>query len=279
MSVATTLVLNAVVATLVLALAALGLAIIFGLMNVINLAHGAFIAVGAYVAWYGTALGSFWLGLLAAPIVVGLLGYLIEVLVVRRLYHRPLDTILATWGIALALQEALKLLFGVTTKHVPLPIAGSVDLGPVVYPTYRLALVAGAGSLLLAVFAVLIGTDLGIRLRAVIQDADAAALLGVRQEHLYSLGFALGSALAGLAGAALAPIVTVAPEMGQPYLVESFFAVILGGTAVGVVLGSAVVAGSGSLLSYSLSPVVAETLVFVAAIVVVVLRPEGILER
>ncbi len=279
MSLAATLVLNAVVATLVLALAALGLAIIFGLMGVINLAHGAFIALGAYVAWVGTTAGSFWLGLLAAPLVVGAIGYVVEVVVVRRLYHRPLDTILATWGVALILQELLKLAFGVTTKDVPLPIGGRVSLGPVVYPTYRLAVVAGSITVLVAVFVLLFWTDFGVRLRAVIQDAEAAELLGVRQDRLYSIGFAFGAALAGLAGAVLAPITTVAPEMGQSYLVESFFAVILGGTTPGVVVGSAVVGGSASLLTYELSPVVAEAVVFVAAIAVIVARPEGIFSR
>ncbi len=129
MSVAYTLVLNAAVATLVLALAAVGLAVIFGMMNVINLAHGAFITGGAYVAWVAANAGSFWVGVIAAPIVLGVVGYVLEWAVVGRLYDRPLDTILATWGIALAAQEGLKLLFDATSKDVPLPIQGRVDLG------------------------------------------------------------------------------------------------------------------------------------------------------
>jgi Branched-chain amino acid ABC-type transport system, permease components len=279
MSAAPILLLNALVATLVLALAAVGLAIVFGLLGVINLAHGAFIALGAYTAWFGAQAGHFWLGFLAAPVVVGAVGYALEITVVRRLYGRPLDTILATWGIALVVQETLKIAFGVTTKRVPLPVTGGVDLGVVVYPTYRLLLVVMATVVLGTVLAVLVYTDFGVRLRAAVQDAETASLLGLDRRRLYSLGFASGAALAGLAGAALAPIATVAPEMGVEYLVESFFAVIVGGTAGGVVLGSAVVAGTASLLEFSLPPVLAQTLVFVAAVLVVAVRPEGIVRR
>lgn len=276
MSVAYTLALNAVVATLVLALAAVGLAVIFGMMGVINLAHGAFIAIGAYVAWIATNAGSFWLGVVVAPIVLGGLGYALEWAVIRRLYDRPLDTILATWGIALAIQEGLKLLFDTTSKNVPLPIQGRIDLGVTVYPTYRLFLI-GAGAVILgAVFAMLFSSEFGIRLRAVIQDPTAASLLGLNEARLYRITFAFGAGLAGLAGAVLAPIATVTPEMGTTYLVDSFFAVIIGGSPVGVVFGSAIVAGTENLLSFALSPVTAQAVVFVVAIVVVVIRPEGL---
>ncbi|MEF8802334.1 MAG: branched-chain amino acid ABC transporter permease [Halapricum sp.] len=276
MSIAPTLVLNAIAATLVLALSALGLAIIFGMMGVINLAHGAFIAMGAYIAWLATNAGTFWLGLLAAPLVVGAFGYVLETTLVGRLYDRPLDTILATWGVALAVQEALKLAFGVTTKNVPHPIGGSVTLGGVTYPSYRVFLILVSATLIVAVFLGLARTDTGIRIRAAIQDGDAASLLGLNEVRLYRLTFALGAALAGFAGAAVAPVATVAPDMGVSYLVESFFAVIVGGTLGGVVLGSALVAGLANFLSYLLSPVVASTVVFVAAILVVAIRPEGL---
>jgi branched-subunit amino acid ABC-type transport system permease component len=136
-----------------------------------------------------------------------------------------------------------------------------------------------AAAVLGIVLAVLVYTDFGVRLRAAVQDAETASLLGLDRRRLYSLGFASGAALAGLAGAALAPIATVAPEMGVEYLVESFFAVIVGGTAGGVVLGSAVVAGTPSILEFSLSPVLAQTLVFVVAVLVVAVRPEGIVRR
>lgn len=277
MSVASTLVLNALVATGVLALVAVGLAIIFGMMGVLNLAHGAFVAVGAYTAWLATQLGSFWLGLLIAPLVVGAFGYAIEVTIVKRLYHRPLDTILATWGIALASREALKLAFGATNKNVPIPIPGSVDLGIVTYPSYRLFLVGVSAGVLGSVLALIAGTDYGVRLRAVIQNPESASLLGLNRDRMFSLAFAFGAGLAGFAGAAIAPIATVAPDMGIPYLIESFFAVILGGTPVGVLLGSAIIAGASNALTFGLPPVLARTVVFAFAIVVVIARPRGII--
>lgn len=276
-----TLGLNAVSAILILALAALGLAIIFGFMEVINLAHGAFLMLGAYVAWITTtALGiGFWPGLLLAPLVVGAVGFLCEVLVVRHLYHRLMDTILATWGISLALGEAVKLLFGATSKSVASPLPGSVDLGVTTYPLYRFFLMGLGIAVLVFVFALFNRTDFGVRLRAVIQDAEAATLMGLDEERMYQFAFAFGAGLAGLAGAAIAPITAVEPAMGVTYLVQSFFAVILGGagTLLGVVPGAVIVAGLANTLTFYLSPVVAQTFVFVLGIIVVVVRPSGIM--
>lgn len=275
-----TLFLNALSAALILSLVALGLAIIFGLMGVINLAHGAFLTVGAYVAWFGTSeLGlSFWPSLVFAPIVVGLLGAIVERVVIRYLYHRLLDTILATWGISLAIVETIKLVFGTTSKSVSNPIGGGVDLGVTVYPTYRLFLMGLCIAVLVVVFAFFRSTDFGVRLRAVIQDPDSASLQGLNKTRMYQYSFAFGSALAGLAGAAIAPITTVDPNMGVTYLVESFFAVILGGTGalIAVIPGSIVVAGSTNFMTFVMSPVVAQTIVFVLVIAVMIIRPQGI---
>lgn len=277
---AVTLGLNAISAMLVLSLVALGLAIIFGFMGVINLAHGAFLTVGAYVVWLtGTELGiGFWPGLVLAPVIVGVIGFFCEILVIRYLYHRLLDTILATWGIALVIGEAIKLSVGTTSKQVRAPIQGSIDLGVTVYPAYRLFLIGFSLVILIAVLGVFRWTDIGVRLRAVIQDAESASLLGINEERMYQLSFAFGAALAGLAGAAVAPITTVDPGMGIPYLVQSFFAVILGGTGalIGVVPGSVIVAGSTNLMTFAIAPVVAQTAVFVLVIVIMVVRPQGI---
>lgn len=279
--IAVTLGLNAVNAILVLALAALGLAIIFGFMEVINLAHGAFLMIGAYVVWLtSTKLGiGFWPGFVLAPFVVGLVGLLVEVLVVRHLYERLLDTILATWGVSLALGEAIKLLFGATSKSVSSPIPGSVDLVVTTYPLYRLFLMVLGVAVLGVVFGIFHRTDFGVRLRAVIQDAEAASLMGLNQERMYQFSFAFGAALAGLAGAAVAPITAVNPGMGVTYLVQSFFAVILGGTGalLGVIPGAIVVGGLPNVLVFYLSPVVAQTLVFVLVIVVIAIKPSGIM--
>lgn len=277
---ATTLVLNALSAALALALVALGLAIIFGLMGVINLAHGAFLTVGAYVAWmvpewFG---GSFWLGLVLAPVIVGVLGAVIERTVIRYLYDRLLDTILATWGISLAIVEVIKLVYGTTSKSVRNPLGGSVNLGVTVYPSYRLFLIVFCAVILTAVFAFFKFTDVGVRLRAVIQDPESASLQGLNKTKMYQYSFAFGAGLAGLAGAAIAPITTVNPTMGVTYLVESFFAVILGGTGalIAVVPGSVIVAGSSNFMTFIVSPVLAQTIVFIFVIVAIVIRPEGL---
>lgn len=277
---AATLLLNALSAALALSLAALGLAIIFGLMGVINLAHGAFLTVGAYVVWaVPEMLGvSFWIGLILAPLVVGVLGALVERLVIRHLYDRLLDTILATWGISLAVIELIKLVFGSTSKSVSNPLRGSIDLGVTVYPSYRLFLIGFCATVLTAVFVFFKTTDVGVRLRAVIQDSDAASLQGLNQARMYQYSFAFGAGLAGLAGAALAPITTVSPDMGVTYLVQSFFAIILGGTGalIAVVPGSIIVAGSVNFMTFLISPVLAQTIVFIFVIIIMIIRPQGI---
>lgn len=273
--------LNAASAILTLALTALGLAIIFGFMGVINLAHGAFFTIGAYVVWFTSSeLGiGFWPGFVLAPFVVALVGLLVEVLIIQHLYERLLDTILATWGIALVIGESLKLLVNAQSKEVGNPLPGGLDLIVVTYSTYRLFVMGVAIVTLIAVFALFTRTDIGVRLRAVIQDPKQASLLGLNEQRMYQFSFAFGAALAGLAGAAVAPLTTVEPNMGVSYLVQSFFAVILGGAGVliGVVPGSVVVAGFTNVGTFFISPVVAQTAVFLLVVVVIIMRPEGIL--
>ncbi|MFB6310515.1 MAG: branched-chain amino acid ABC transporter permease [Salinirussus sp.] len=276
-----TLGINALSAILILALVALGLAIIYGFMGVINLAHGAFLTIGAYTVWFiSTELGlGFWLGLVLAPVVVGIVGFLTETLIVRHLYDRLLDSILATWGVALAIGELIKIAFNARSKGVSAPLAGSVDLGVTTYPTYRLFLIVLCGAVLVGVFLLFSRTDTGIRLRAVIQDPTQSSLLGLNERRMYQLSFSFGAALAGFAGAAVAPLTTIEPDMGIPYLVQSFFAVILGGTGtlIGILPGSVVIAGFTNIGTFYISPVVAQTLVFVIVVAVIVLRPQGIL--
>jgi len=273
--------LNAASAILTLALAALGLAIIFGFMGVINLAHGAFFTVGAYTVWFtSTELGiGFWPGFLLAPIVVAFVGLLVEALIVRHLYERLLDTILATWGVALVIGEAIKLVVNAQSKEVSNPIPGSVDILVTTYSAYRLFLMGVAAVVLAAVFTLFTRTDIGVRLRAVIQDPTQASLLGLNEKRMYQFSFAFGAALAGLAGAAVAPLTTVEPNMGVTYLVQSFFAVILGGAGVliGIIPGSVVVAGFSNVGTFFISPVVAQTAVFLLVVIVIIIKPEGIL--
>jgi branched-chain amino acid transport system permease protein/urea transport system permease protein len=273
--------LNAASALLILALSALGLAIIFGFMGVINLAHGAFFTIGAYVVWFISGeLGlGFWPGFVLAPIVVGIVGLLVETMIIQHLYDRLLDTILATWGVALVITEGIKILVNAQSKGVQNPLPGGVDIFVATYSMYRLFLMGVSIVTLISVFLLFTRTNLGIRLRAVIQDPKQASLLGMNEKRMYQLSFAFGASLAGLAGAAVAPLTTVEPGMGVSYLIQSFFAVILGGAGVliGVVPGSAVVAGLTNLGTFFISPVVAQTAVFLIVVVIIVMKPEGIL--
>ncbi|MFB6189136.1 MAG: branched-chain amino acid ABC transporter permease [Halapricum sp.] len=275
----TTLGLNALSAILILSLAALGLAIIFGFMGVINLAHGAYVALGAYTVWFAqSTLGiGFWGGFILAPVFVAVVGFLTEAFVVKHLYHRLGDTILATWGISIVIGEVIKLLFGATSKQVANPLPARVDLGVTTYPVYRLFLIGISIVLLFTIYWLFQRTNYGIRLRAVIQDETAASLLGVNRDRVYKLSYSIGAALAGIAGAGLAPIVSVNPDMGVTYLTQSFLAIILGGggNLLGVVPGSIVIAGISNTLTFSISPVAAQTLVYILAIAIIVARPEG----
>jgi len=275
--------LNAVSTIMVLTLVAIGLVIIFGFMGVINLAHGAFFTLGTYVAWivsieWGV---SFWISLILAPIMVGLVALLIERLVIKHLYERLLDSILATWGIAIVIREGIKMTVGEESKQVVNPLAFSVSLGSVSYPAYRLFLIAFGLAIIGAVFLVFYRTNFGIRLRAVIQNRQMSSLLGVDEKRMYQFAFSFGGGLAGLAGAAVAPITTVSPNVGLSYLVDSFLIVILGGTATlsGVLPAAIVIGGLSNLLSYAMQGVYADSLVIFIVIVLIIIRPEGVFRR
>lgn len=264
----------------ILVITALGLAIIFGMMGVINLAHGALITVGAYVAYAVTQAGlGLWVAFLVSPIIVGLVGLVMEITVIKRLYDRPLDTLLATWGMALVIQELIKVIFGSSAQSISNPYSNPIDLFGAILPLYRIFLVGLAAVLVLATFAAFKYTDFGIKARAVIQNDEMASILGTDVDRIYRATFAIGAALAGLAGTAVAPIVGAGPRVGLDYLVRSFFVVIVGGTGellAGTIGGAALIGGSSAVLSFFSSQTFAQTIVFVFAIIIIRLRPEGI---
>jgi branched-chain amino acid transport system permease protein len=228
-----------------LVLSAIGLAIIFGMMGVINLAHGEFITVGAY----GTAL-SFNAGLpLPAAMLVGValttvFGLILEFTIIRRLYGRLLDSMVATWGISLIMIQGLRIVFGSSLPSIGTPV-GSIQYGAFSYSTYRL-LLAGASLVLLGLlYWVFTSTEFGTRARATIQDEEMSRALGTDTNRMYLLTFGIGSALAGLTGALYAPTMTIVPGMGSTFLVEAFVTVVVGGASVlvgttgaGLLLGS-----------------------------------------
>ena len=272
---------DAVSITLVLALAAFGLAIIFGLIGVINLGHGAMLTLGAYFTWACTSAGvPFVVAVVVAAAGVGVIGLLLEHLVIRHFYDRPFETLLLTWGFFLIATEVIKLVFGTDFRNVTNPLPLAFNLGPIAVPAYRTA-VAGFSLLLLGATAlVLYRTSLGIRIRALIQNREMASLLGLDIGRTYKLVFAAGALVAGLAGALISPMLSVDPYIGNVYLVRSFFVVTVGGLGAllgGTLIGSFFIGGAETIIALGSSQAFAQTVVFALAIVVLRFRPQGFL--
>lgn len=273
------LVLNALTLISILMLVGLGLAIIFGLMNVINLAHGEFVTIGAYtLALVQSLAGNYWLALALAPVVGALAGLMVERAMVQHLYTRPLATILATWGLSLVLQQLLQLAFGAAPQRVDSPLGETALVLGVPYPAYRLLLIGSALAIVAGCFAVFRWTRFGLDLRAVIQNRDMSEALGINTERVYATAFAAGAALAAVAGVLIAPLTVVIAQMGVNYLARSFFVVIVGGAGsiAGVAAGSTVVGGVETVLNYQIPVTVSQALVLVLAIVIVRFRPHGL---
>jgi urea ABC transporter permease protein UrtB len=278
---AVTVLLNALTLISILMLVGLGLAIIFGLMGVINLSHGEFVTIGAFsLAIVQSFGGSFWLALVIAPIVGAFAGFLVERVLVRHLYKRPLATILATWGLSLIIQQGLQLAFGAAPQKVDSPITSSVHVLGADYPLYRLAMIAMAVSIIGLCYLVVKYTRFGLDLRTVIQNRDMADALGINTDRVYAIAFSAGAALAAIAGVLIAPLTAVTAQMGVNYLARSFFVVIVGGagSVSGVVAGSTVVGGAETLLNYVIPATISQALVLILAVVIVRLRPNGLVQ-
>lgn len=209
-----------------------GLAVIFGMMGVINLAHGEFIMCGAYVTASAARAGlPLPMAILAGALVAGIVGMIIERLVIRHLYHRPLDSIIATWGISLIATQGVLIVLGSTMQGVGTPL-GSIEVGGWSYSLYRLVLMACALGLLVGLYLLFYHSRFGIIARATIQKPQMAHALGVNTGRMYGLTFGLGAALAGLAGGLYAPTMTMVPTMGATFIVESFVTVVVGGADI-----------------------------------------------
>ena len=275
----------------ILLLAALGLAITYGLMGVINMAHGELIMVGAYATWlvqnaFRAYLPQWFDGYLAAAIPAAfvasaLVGIVLERTVIRWLYGRPLETLLATWGISLILMQAVRTLFGAQNVQVENPswLSGGLAVaGNLVLPWNRIAIIAFAAIVLAGVALVLARTRLGLFVRGVTQNRQMAACVGVSTARVDTLAFGLGSGMAGLAGCALSQIGNVGPDLGQSYIVDSFMVVVLGG--VGQLAGSVYAAlGLGvfnKFLEGYAGAVLAKIAVLVFIIVFIQKRPQGL---
>ena len=268
------------VATLLLI--SLGLAVIFGMMRIINLAHGEFLMLGAYSAILSARAGlNIWVAmLLVAPVVVGLVGVVVERLVIRRLYGRMIDTMLATWGLSLALIGAVTVLFGNSVSGFSAPL-GSIAVGGFRVSGYAFFLIAAAAALTLAIWAVLRFTSAGLIARGTMQNPDMAAALGVSADRVYAATFAAGAALSGLAGALLAPFSGVVPTMGAAYIAKAFITVITGGATMlaGVLSASGLLGSINTLGSFFATPVFGEVMLLAFAVILLRLLPQGITGR
>ncbi len=256
---------------------ATGLLIVFGVMKIVNFAHGAFITLGAYAGLVASQLGlSPWFGLPLAFIVGAACGALVERFVVRPLYGRPLDAILATWGLGIIIGELLILGFGRGVQFVGSPLSGTVSVLGEAYSIYRLflvvaAIVVGTG------FALLLGaTRLGLATRAVIMNEDLARGLGINAGFVRFVTFSLGSGLAGLAGALITPLSSVDPNMGVPWLLNAFMLVMVSGASLGALLAASVVLGGAQVVISSLfSPILGGLTIVVLAAMLLRIRPKG----
>lgn len=266
----------------ILLVVALGLAIIYGTTGVINLAHGEFIMLGAYGAWFlQTSVG---LGLLECMVlvffVIGAFGWLIERGVISRLYHRPLDTILATWGIGIMAQQAIRMGVGGELRYVEMPtwLSGSVPILGIETSAYRVFILVVAAGLFVLTWYLLRRSTFGMKLRAITQDREVASCFGINSRRIYGLTFAYGAGLAGLAGALVAPLKSVSPEMGTTYVVDAFMVVVLGGveSLAGTVLSSLIIGELSGILAYVSNDTIAKALVLLAIVILIRFRPQGL---
>jgi urea transport system permease protein len=276
----------------ILLLVSLGLALSFGLMNVINMAHGEFIMIGAYATYLCQVLLAPYLGgvelgiwfLLALPIaflVAGVVGVLLEVSIIRHLYGRPLDTLLATWGVALVLQQAARSIFGAPNVNVVSPawLAGGFDIGDgILLPYKRVFIIALVVVAVLLLYLYLYRSSGGRRLRAVMQNRDMASSLGVPARHVDAMTFAIGAGLAGIAGCALTLIGPIGPSLGTFYIVDAFMVVVLGGVGslMGTILAAFAVGMGNTFLEVTTTATVAKVLVLLLIIAFLQWRPRGL---
>ena len=266
-----------------LALISLGLAIIFGMMRVINLAHGEFLMLGGYTVVVATNAGiNIWVSMLIlAPLVVGIIGVIVERLLIRWLYGRMVDTLLATWGLSLLLVGIVTSIFGASTGTTVSPPLGVVRIGDYSASGYELFLVVVTIILLFAVWLTLRFTKLGLLARGTMQNAEMASALGVSTSRIYMVTFGLGAAVSGLAGGLLAPMTGVLPTIGATYIAKAFITVISGGSAIlaGTTAGSILLGGINGIFSFIAGSTFGEIALLLAAIILLRLMPRGITGR
>ena len=262
-------------------LISVGLAVIFGMMRVINLAQGEFLMLGAYVCVEATKAGlALWLAIIAAGLAVGAFGIVVERLIIRHLYGRIIDTLLATWGLSLFLIGGVTILFGPQSESVGVDL-GKFSIGDFTYSVYSLAMMAIAVAMLVATYALWRFTRVGLVVRGTLQNPRMAAAMGINTDRVYMLTFGFGSALTGLAGAVLVPITGASPPLGLTYIAKAFITVIAGGPLplLGATAASGLFGFIDGIMDYRYGPVLAQITVLLVAILLLRLLPSGITGR
>ena len=268
-----------------------GLAVIASLMGIFNLAHGEFVLLGAYTVYLFREWGlPEWSGMLAAPFVVAAVGYIIELIVIRRLYTAPIIAMLATYAIGLIIREIVRGLIGGQYFAIDEPIVGSFEVIGLNFSIWRTVIIFVAITVMAACYLFLVRTSFGLQIRGSLENPALARASGVSTTRLYSFTFAFGAALAGLAGALMVPLFSLSADLGVRFLVQAFLSVMLGGIGSfeGPVLGSAILGAMVPGFQWLreipyvvdfVSPVFAEVLVFVTALIIVKLRPQGLIRQ
>lgn len=265
----------------IIALVSVGLAVIFGMMRVINFAHGEFLMLGGYSTIVASHLGiNIWLAMfLVAPLTVGVLGFIVERLIIRRMYGNLVGTMLATWGLSLFLIGAVTTIFGDTISGVSAPL-GNFAVGESGYTlsTYQVILVITSFALMGVSYFVLMRTRFGLIARATMLNPELASVMGFNRQRIYATTFTLGAALSGLAGGLLAPISGVTPHMGAAYVSKAFVSVICGGASVvtGLVSVAAILGPVEALISFFATPIVGQAGLLVVAIALLRVYPKGL---
>lgn len=268
--------------TAVMVLIVLGLGIVASMMGIFNFAHGEFVLLGAYVVFLCNEAGlPGWMGLVAAPLAVGMLGLVLEATIIRRFYSSPIVAMLGTYAIGLIIREWVRGLLGGQYKIVPEPLQGFVSVGALSFSMWRIVIIGVTATVILMVWLFLTRTSYGLRVRGSLENPLLARACGISTKQLYAFTFAFGSALAGLAGALVVPLYQLSADIGLRFLVQGFLSVMLGGvgTFEGPVLGAAAVGAMAAGLPWAVPPVLADPLVFIIALIVVRFRPQGFISK
>lgn len=260
-----------------LVLSAMGLAIIFGMMGIINLAHGEFIMLGAYATTLIASKGvPLIIAILLGAVLTGIFGLIIDRLIIFRLYKRPLDSVVATWGISLILSQGMLVLMGPSLKGISTPF-GSFTLGGEKYSVYRIVLTVISLLLVALVYYIFVHTKFGLNARATMQKNDIASSLGVNTNKMYAITFMIGSAIAGLAGGLYAPTMSITPTFGNNFMMQSFVTVIVGGAnpLIGTVISAGALGIVNSVLSMFYGTFAGRVGLLIVAIIFIRVCPKG----